>query len=81
MKKVGIFFATGYEEIEALTVVDLLRRVQIEAVCVSIDNQKMVEGAHGINVERSEGPVLMLRTEHFQGRPLGGRCESKEGKR
>lgn len=51
MKKVGIFFATGYEEIEALTVVDLLRRVQIEAVCVSIDNQKMVEGAHGINVE------------------------------
>ena len=46
MKKAGIFFATGYEEIEALTVVDLLRRAGIEAVCVSIDNQKSVTGSH-----------------------------------
>lgn len=32
MKKAAIFFGTGYEEIEALTVVDLLRRVGVEAV-------------------------------------------------
>ena len=50
MKKAGIFFATGYEEIEALTVVDLLRRAGIEAVCVAIDNQKSVTGSHNISV-------------------------------
>lgn len=55
MKKVGVFFGTGYEEIEALTVVDLLRRVDIETVCVSIDNQKQVMGSHNINVEMNAG--------------------------
>lgn len=55
MKKAGIFFATGYEEIEALTVVDLLRRVEIETICVSVDNQKSVKGSHGINVEMDMG--------------------------
>ena len=55
MKKVGVFFGTGYEEIEALTVVDLLRRVEIETICVSIDNQKQVMGAHNINVDMDAG--------------------------
>ena len=55
MKRVGVFFGTGYEEIEALTVVDLLRRVDIETVCVSIDNQKQVMGAHNINVDMDAG--------------------------
>ena len=55
MKKAAIFFATGYEEIEALTVVDLLRRAQIEAVCVSIDDQKSVTGSHGISVAMDAG--------------------------
>ena len=55
MKKAGVFFATGYEEIEALTVVDLLRRAQVETVCVSIDNQKSVKGSHDISVEMDMG--------------------------
>lgn len=55
MKKAGIFFATGYEEIEALTVVDLLRRAEIEIVCVSIDNEKFVKGSHNISVEMDMG--------------------------
>ena len=32
MKKAAIFFGAGYEEIEALTVVDLLRRVWKQSV-------------------------------------------------
>lgn len=55
MKKVGIFFGTGFEEIEALTVVDLLRRVGIEAPCISIDNEKQVMGAHQISVAMDMG--------------------------
>lgn len=55
MKKVGIFFAAGYEEIEALTVVDVLRRAGIEALCIAVDNQKQVMGAHQICVGMDMG--------------------------
>ncbi len=49
MKKAGIFFADGFEEIEALTAVDLLRRAGIETDMISIAS-KTVEGVHGIRV-------------------------------
>ncbi len=55
MKKAAVFFGTGYEEIEALTVVDLLRRADIEVVCVSINNEKTVTGSHKITVEMNAG--------------------------
>ena len=48
MSKVLIFMAEGHEEIEALTVVDLLRRADIEIEMVSITGNKKVPGAHGI---------------------------------
>ena len=51
MKKAAVFFGTGYEEIEALTVVDILRRAGIEVTCVAIDNNRQVRGAHNINVD------------------------------
>lgn len=55
MKKVGVFFGTGFEEIEGLTVVDLLRRVGIQADCIAIDNNKQVCGAHQIHVDMDMG--------------------------
>lgn len=55
MKRAAVFFATGFEEIEALTVVDLLRRAGIETVCVSIDNSKSVMGSHQISVSMDVG--------------------------
>ncbi|MCR5196685.1 MAG: DJ-1/PfpI family protein [Pseudobutyrivibrio sp.] len=48
MSKVLIFFAEGHEEIEALTVVDLLRRASIDIDMVSITGNKRVPGSHGI---------------------------------
>ena len=51
MKKVYVFFADGFEEIEGLTVVDMLRRVEVETVMVSIGETRNVTGAHGIVIQ------------------------------
>ncbi len=51
MAKTAIFLADGFEEIEALTVVDLLRRAGIEITMVSIMGRKTVTGSHNIAVE------------------------------
>lgn len=50
MSKVGVFFAEGYEEIEALTVVDILRRAGIETLMISINSEREATGSHGITV-------------------------------
>ena len=48
---VYVFLAGGFEEIEALTVFDLLRRADIQVKAVSVMEDKMVYGAHGVGVE------------------------------
>lgn len=50
MKTSYIFLADGFEEVEALTVVDLLRRAGISVQTVSITADPVVRGAHGIPV-------------------------------
>jgi 4-methyl-5(b-hydroxyethyl)-thiazole monophosphate biosynthesis len=50
MSKTAIFFATGYEEIEALTVVDILRRAGEEITMVSITDERSVTSSHGVEV-------------------------------
>ena len=42
--------ANGFEEIEALAVVDILRRAEIPVTTFSINADNVVEGAHGISV-------------------------------
>jgi 4-methyl-5(b-hydroxyethyl)-thiazole monophosphate biosynthesis len=49
MSKVYVFLAEGFEEIEGLTVVDLLRRANISTEMVSI-GEVLVKGSHGILV-------------------------------
>lgn len=51
MEPVYLFFAEGTEEVEALAVVDILRRAGIDTRIVSVTGEKMVAGAHGIKVE------------------------------
>ncbi len=51
---VGVFFGKGFEEIEALTVVDVLRRAKIDTRMISVTDQKQVTGSHGITVEMDE---------------------------
>ncbi len=50
MSRTAIFFATGYEEIEALTVVDILRRAGEEITMVSITDERSVTSSHGVEV-------------------------------
>lgn len=50
MKKIAVFFGNGYEEIEALTVVDLCRRAGIDTQMVSVTEAPSVTGSHGISV-------------------------------
>lgn len=50
MKNITIHLATGFEEIEAVTVVDILRRAKLNVTIVSITDEKSVTGAHGITV-------------------------------
>ena len=45
-----IFLAPGFEEIEALTVIDVLRRADISVKSVSITDDFTVVGAHAITV-------------------------------
>lgn len=51
MKTSYLYLAEGFEEIEALTVVDMMRRAGMPVKTVSIASQKEVKGAHGITVE------------------------------
>ncbi len=50
MKKAYLFFAEGFEEVEALTVVDLLRRGKVDCVTVSVSGDYDVTGSHGITI-------------------------------
>lgn len=50
MKKVLVFIADGTEEVEVITVVDYLRRADIEVDLVSVMNEKEINGAHNIKI-------------------------------
>ncbi len=50
MSRVSVFFAPGFEEIEALTVVDILRRAAIDVDMVSITEEDKVTGSHKITI-------------------------------
>ena len=50
-KKVYIFLADGFEDIEGLTVVDLMRRADIDIKTVSIKDSNEITTSHGISMQ------------------------------
>jgi S-DNA-T family DNA segregation ATPase FtsK/SpoIIIE len=47
---VVVLLANGFEELEAITPVDVLRRNNIDVRTVSITNEKLITGTHGIQI-------------------------------
>ena len=69
MAKVYQFMADGFEEIEALIPVDVLRRGGVDIQTVSITDSNIVESAHGVQMvtdlifeeaDLSDADLLML---------------------
>lgn len=50
MGTVYVFFADGFEEIEAFTSVDVMRRAGLDVEMVTVTPDEIVTGAHGIPV-------------------------------
>lgn len=63
MKEAYVFLAEGFEEVEALTPVDVLRRAGVPVKTVSITDSLQVTGSHGITVTAD---ALMKDTD-FEG--------------
>jgi len=64
---VFLFLATGFEEIEAVAVIDVLRRTEIEITVVSVTGEKLVVGTHGITVQAD---VLFADADFSKGNML-----------
>ena len=51
MAKVYEFLATGFEDIEALIPLDIMRRAGVDFKTVSVTGDRLVESAHGVKLE------------------------------
>ena len=51
MKKVFVFLCDGFEDVEALIPVDVLRRGGVDVTTVSCTDFPLVQSAHGVNIE------------------------------
>ena len=49
-KKIAVHLADGFEEIEAISIIDVLRRADLEVVVVSVTGKTEISGAHQIKV-------------------------------
>ena len=48
MSKIGIFMADGCEEIEGLTVVDIVRRAKMDITMISVNGKREVTSSHDV---------------------------------
>lgn len=60
--KVVVFLADGFEEVEAVTPIDYLRRAGAEVIIAGVGGEK-IKGSHGITLD------VDIRAESFNGNP------------
>jgi len=51
MSNLYIHLAEGFEEIEAVTIIDVLRRAGLNVISVSVTGNRMVKGSHNIEMK------------------------------
>ncbi|MDR2842683.1 MAG: DJ-1/PfpI family protein [Spirochaetaceae bacterium] len=66
-KKMLIFLADGFEEVEAFTPIDYLRRAGIEVCTVALGEDKIITGSHKITVIADESIANIKHTDDFDG--------------
>ena len=75
MAKVYVFLANGFEDIEALIPIDVLRRGSVEVITVSTTDTDIVESAHGVGIRAdvmfddcdfSDADLLMLPASNLE---------------
>jgi len=54
MKKIAVHLAEGFEEIEAVSIIDVLRRAEINVTIVSVTEKSEVTGSHGIKINADQ---------------------------
>ncbi len=59
MSKVLIPLAIGFEEIEAVTIIDILRRAEVEVVVASLNSDTLVKGANNISIQ-TDTPIQQI---------------------
>ncbi len=72
MKKVLLLLAEGFEEVEALTTVDYLRRMDIIVDTCSINGERRVTGAHRITVESDKDLSKVDRIKNYDALVIPG---------
>ena len=76
MAKVYVFLADGFEDIEALIPIDVLRRGGVDVITVSTTEDIIVESAHGVGIRAD----LMFTACDFSDADLL-RCRSTDAAR
>jgi 4-methyl-5(b-hydroxyethyl)-thiazole monophosphate biosynthesis len=75
MSKVLVILSTGFEEVEAVSIIDILRRAQVD-VTISTINEKTTKGAHNILIEADEKLEDISNLEDFDMVVLPGGAEN-----
>ena len=70
-KKVLVPLAEGFEEVEAVTITDILRRANIEVTTASLTNNLEVKGSHGI-ILKADTTLDKIINENFDAIALPG---------
>jgi 4-methyl-5(b-hydroxyethyl)-thiazole monophosphate biosynthesis len=64
MNQITVHLAEGFEEIEAVTIIDVLRRAGLDVVTVSVTGNRMVKGSHNIEMKAD---VLFDEVDYTKG--------------
>ena len=79
MPKVALLISDGFEEIEAVTLIDVLRRADIDVVVAGLDGETVV-GGHGIRMHVDTN-IDQIRVDEFDGVVLPGGAPNAEALR